>query len=317
MSKGAEGERFLAAFGELKNAVGNDPAQLAATWEGQTRLQNLCDQIAELIRGFEDAEDRSHFTFTNNVSPAGAHARRDYDDHWRKVVRRIANRAFDGIFAELFPDFVDEVSVLTDARPDDLLADQIAEWKDVASEEAGQIEQAFDYAFQQQEMDDCDDFVWVHFTLEAWDRLKISGLDVAGSLWRRRALPHVLIPSHVAKHYGAARASLHRRLDQAGKAFVFGAPLAALALQRAVIEETLKRHWGVESGAVRDANFPEPQWDIRASRLKRLANDALHGDPEKLTPNQLDRSIIENFLLLRLLIEHAPENLKSSGGTRK
>lgn len=317
MSKGAEGERFLAAFGELKAAVGDDPAQLEATWESDVRLQVLCDEVAQLVRGFEAVEDWSRFAFTNNVSTASAHARRDYDDHWRKIVSRIANRALDAIFLELFPDFVHDEAASVVEPPNDPLGDEIAEWMDTAKEEAGQIEQVFDYAFQRQEMDDCGDFDWVHQSLEAWERLKNSGLDVAGSLWRRRALPHVLIPSHVAKHYGVTRASLHRRLDQAGRAFVYGAPLAALALQRAVIEEVLARHWGAEKGWVRDANLPSLTWESRANRLKGLANDALHGDPEKLKSEDQDRAIINNFLLLRLLIEHAPEDLSAHGERRQ
>ena len=309
MSTGAESERFLAAFSELKNAVGNDPVQLQNTWEGSIDIQSLCDEIAQLVRGFETVENWSRFAFTNNVSAAGALARRDYDARWRPEVSRVANRAFDAMFMELFGDLAEDASPTEGEQHEDLLGDEIVEWKDTALEEAGQIEQVFDYAFQQLDLDDCGDFEWVNSSLEAWDRLKICGFDVAGSLWRRRSLPHVLIPSHVAKHYGATRASLHRRLDQAGKAFVFGAPLAALALQPAVIEEVLARHWGAEKGMVREANLPELAWDARADRLKRLANDALHGDPEKLTADELDRAIIENFGLLRLLIENAPQDL--------
>jgi len=93
---------------------------------------------------------------------------------------------------------------------------------------------------------------------------------------------------------------------------VFGAPLAALALQRAVIEEVLSKHWGAEKGMVRNANLPTLEWDARAERLKRMANTALHGDADTLKGDQLDRAIIENFLILRLLIENAPQQ-----GTRR
>lgn len=312
MSKGAEGERFLAVFAELKSAVSDSPTELEAAWENNLRLQNLCDEIAQLIRGFEIVEDWSRFAFTNNVSAAGALARRDYEDRWRSIVTEIANRQWNALFADLISNLADDDSISIDQQPSDPLSDEIADWKHKAKEEAGQIEQLSDFAFQKQEMDDWDDFDWVDESLRAWDRLKtVCGLDVAGALWRRRALPHVLVPSHVARHYGATRASLYRRLDQAGKAFVFGAPLAALALQRAVIEEVLAKHWGAEKGQIKEANLPELQWDTRASRLKRLANEALHGDPEKLTADALDRAIIENFGLLRLLIEQAPQDLNA------
>ena len=317
MSKEAEGERFLAAFGKLKLAVDDDPANLEASWPDSEELQALCDELAHLVRGFEVVEEWSSLAFTDNVSAASARARREYDDRWRAVISKVANRVLALLLAELLGDDfaggADE-SDATEATPQDLLSDEIADWKDSATEETGQINQIIEYVFQLREMDDDYDREWIDASLTAWDRLVVSGLDIAGTLWRRRALPHVLVPVHVAKHYGASRASLYRRLHQAGKAFVFGAPLAALALQRAVIEEVLVRHWGSGKGWVRDANLPHLAWEARADRLKRLANDALHGDPEKLNPDELDRSIIENFLLLRLLIEHAPEDLKTHGG---
>lgn len=317
MSVGAEGERFLAAFSKVKTAVADDPAKLNANWQDSQELQILCDELAQLVQGFETVEERSPLAFTNHVSAASALARRDYDDRWRNIVTKVANRTLATLLAELLGDDFEGDDCDSDAAtiaPQNPLAAKIADWKQSASEEAGQIKQIIDYVLHLREMDDSGDRDWIDEGLIAWDRLEVSGLDIAGTLWRRRALPHVLVPVHVAKHYGASRASLYRRLHQAGKAFVFGAPLAALALQRAVVEETLKKHWGVESGAIRDANLPETLWDRRATKLKRLANDALHGDPEKLSPDELDRAIIENFFVLRLLIENAPEKLPASSG---
>lgn len=37
MSKGAEGERFLATFAELKSAVSDSPDQLEEAWETNPR----------------------------------------------------------------------------------------------------------------------------------------------------------------------------------------------------------------------------------------------------------------------------------------
>lgn len=319
MSKGAEGERFLAAFGKLKAAVNDDPGRLDASWQDNDQIQRLCDELDVLVRGFEVVEEWSPLSFTNHVSAASAKARRDYDEHWRETVWKVANRQLIALMDEFLADIVDVEDDTTDDTEMpavDALAASIAEWKEEAEEEGRQIKQMIDYVFQLREMDDCGDREWLDESLRAWDRLEVSGLDVAGTLWRRRALPHVLVPVHVAKHYGASRASLYRRLHQAGKAFIFGAPLAALALQRAVIEEVLSRHWGAGKGWVRDANLPELSWEARADRLKRLANDALHGDPERLSADNLDRAIIENFLLLRLLIEHAPEDVTAHGGAQ-
>jgi hypothetical protein len=256
------------------------------------------------VRLFEIQEEWSSYAFTHHVSAAGAHARRDYDDRWRRVVGYVAGRHFHHIFADLVIDAGDDQPT---TESFDKLGVAISDWKDNAADEAKSIELLADFAFSHRDIDDSGDLDWVDESLRAWDRLKTAGLDMKGALWRRRAVPHVLVPSHVARHYGAERASLYRRLHQAARAFIFGAPLAALALQRAVLEQVLESHWGAEGGQLRNAEFPELVWGARADRLKRIANEALHGDPEKLSPEQLDRSIIENFLLLRLLIERAPE----------
>lgn len=319
MSKGAEGERFLAAFGKLKAAVDDNPARLESEWKDGNEVATLCDELAQLVRGFELVEEWSPLAFTDHVSPAGARARRDYDERWRDPVWKVANRRLFALMDEFLADLVDvEDNAADDTDPSavDALGASIADWKNEAKNEAEQISQLIDYVSFKHDMDDCGDFDWVEESLVAWDRLKVSGLDIAGTLWRRRAIPHVLVPSHVAKHYGRSKHSLHRRLYQAGKAFVFGAPLAALAMQRATMEEVLSRHWGAHKGWVRAANLPELTWDARADRLKNLANDALHDDPEKLSPDELDRAIIQNFLLLRLLIEQAPEDLAKHGRTR-
>lgn len=319
MNKGAEGGRFLAAFAKLKAELNDDPARLDAEWKDGDQVASLCGELSQLVRGFEIVEEWSPLAFTNNVSAASAKARRDFEDRWLEGVRNVANRKLFAAMAELFADLADsEPNEAEDVElPSvDTLRMSIADWRDEADEEAKQIEQMIDYVSFKRDMDDCGDFEWVEESLIAWDRLKVCGLDTVGALWRRRAIPHVLVPSHVAKHYGQSKHSLHRRLHQAGKAFVFGAPLAALAMQRATMEEVLSRHWGADNGWVRDANLPELTWDVRADRLKNLANDALHDDPEKLSPDELDRAIIQNFLLLRLLIEHAPEDLATHGRTR-
>lgn len=319
MSKGAEGERFLVDFAKLKAAVDDNPARLDVEWKDGDEVAILCDELSQLVRGFEIVEEWSPLAFTNHVSAAGAKARRDYDERWRGPVWKVANRRLFGLMDQFFVDLADDDDEGADktALPaEDTVGASIADWKYDADEEAKQIAQMIDYVSFKRDMDDCGEFDWVGESLVAWNRLKVCGLDIAGTLWRRRAIPHVLVPSHVARHYGGSRHSLHRRLHQAGKAFVFGAPLAALAMQRATMEEVLSKHWGADKGWVREARLPELIWDARADRLKNLANDALHDDPEKLSPDELDRAIIQNFLLLRLLIEHAPEDLAKHGRTR-
>lgn len=298
-----EGAEFMAGFAELKSRVDDDPGQLIERWEQDQRLQEICDRLHELERSLEVAEEWSPVALTPHVSVASAKSRRDYQERWSRQVNFVASRWAHKILDSLIPD---TGSPRFQRRPDELSI-EIENWKYEAGKERALLEQAFDYLRMRQENDDDGYLDWAIEANWAWTRLtKVAGLDIEGALWRRRAIPHILVPTHVANRYGQKRASLYRRLHQAGRAFVFGAPLAALALQRAALEELLRKHWGAEKGHLREAKLPDLGWDRMAHKLKRLANEALHEDPEKLTPEQLDRAVIENFILLRVLVENAP-----------
>ena len=314
MSYGDEGALFEAAFAELKSLVDDDPESLKTAWEEKEGVAKLCDKIMSQVRLFEEVEETLPHAFTPNVSKSGVRARREFDERWREGVSYVANREFREILSKLVInlDFDDDSGPAQELAPPDPLADKIADWKYDASEEASAIESMADYAF-----DHAEDLGWVDSSLEAWEKLKAIGLDLKGALWRRRSIPFILVPPQVSSRYGKDRASLYRRLHQAGLAFIFGAPLASLSLQRAVMEEVLMRHWGAEKGWVRDAGLPELPWGIRADQLKKMAGDALHGDPEKYSSDELDRRIIKNFLLLRILIENAPEDLEAHKQQKK
>ena len=301
--RGDEGTHFLVAFQELKTATSDSPDSLEAYWKDRADLQQICDRLQGYRYSFDIAEEWTAIPFTPHVPAAASKARREYDERWQNIVARIADRELTALFDELFPEglFVEDDS-------SDPLGRDIEGWKSGARNDVRNIEHAFDYLADQRANDDDSDLEFLDEFEQSWIRLKkVVGFDIKGSFWRRSAIPHILFPSHVSSHYGLGHASIYRRLFDASRAFTFGAPLAALAMQRAVLEELLKNHWGSSAGIVRDANLPTLSHDARANRLKRYANDALHDDPEKLTSDELDREIIKNFLLLRELIELAPE----------
>lgn len=313
MAKDTRGDRFLADFNRMKQLVGNDPANLDASLEVSDEVEALCKEIAWHVRIFERVERSSPLAFTDHIAPASISARREYDGRWKSAVQIVADKDLMAFVRSLLEDMPEPAAKVADeqvgARGDELSA-AIADWKYEANERSKWLSQIIELAAAKLEEDDCGDFEWISDGLEAWDALTTSGLNVTDTLWRRRAVPHILIPSHVAKHYGKEGASLYIRLKDAGTAFAFGAPLAALAMQRAVMEEMLTKHWGArktEKGyRIEDANLPELAWDARAGRLKRLANNALHNEPGQMTSDELDHSIVQNFHLLRLLIENAP-----------
>lgn len=277
----------------------------------------MCDQLAAIVRKIEAAEEWSPLTFSVRIPAAASKARRDYDARWSSTVSHIANRESNRLLDEIFSTLELEMfNQDATTEPFDELGSTIRALRSQGKDDARAIEFVIDYAEERQRMDGDGDLDGLEEGLIAWQRLiRVAGLDVAGALWRRSAVPHILIPSHVSKHYGVSNISLYRRLHEASRAFIFGAPLAALALQRAVLEEVLMTHWGAEGGHLRNADFPVLDWGYRASRLKNLANEALHRDPSKLKGEALERAVIQNFLILQLIIEQAPDGTSGSGGS--
>jgi hypothetical protein len=308
-----DGQRFLIAFNKLKGFVENDPSRLEVEMQDGSPIVALCVEIYQLVRQFEKVERGSSTPFTEHVSNASIKARREYDELWRYY---IWYAAYGGDGAWLVDEKVqiglnkkqnervDELGILIDhakfsAR---INADYIE----------GTIELVEQTQVQFPEFEEEDKIIEIG--LAALGSL-CSDLDVPDIFWKRDMLPHVLIPVQVSKRYGQAKQSLYRKLNDAGKAFIYGAPLAALTMQRAVLEQVLTKHWGATKTTrgyqIRDANLPELTWDARADRLKRHGDRVLHGDLDEISADQLDRLIIDGFLLLRTLIESAPESPQS------
>lgn len=315
MGKDVRGDRFLADFNRLKLLTGNDPSNLDISRGLSDEIQALCKDIAWNVRSFERVERSSLLAFTDHIAPRSISARREYDDLWKRAVQLVADKDLMAYISSLLDDVPGTSAQAADdsiGNGSDELSAAIADWKQNAVERSSWLNQIIEFAAGRLDQDESGDFEWVRDGLDAWDTLTTSGLHVSDVFWRRCAVPHILIPTHVAKHYGKERASLYSRLKDAGIAFAFGAPLAALAMQRAVMEEVLTKHWGARKSKngyrIEDANLPELSWDSRADRLKRLANDALHNEPDFMSSDELDRLIVQNFQLLRLLIENAPEN---------
>jgi len=232
MTVAEEAQRFLTAYDALKAATGDDPGQLEMRWRDDKNLQALCDELDAAVRVFRIVEDWSELAFTPQVHPSSIAARRDYEARWQRIVDQVSSR--DILF--LLMDLMAKSQALRGeesggneesdtAEIQDELGDKIAMWREEAVEEARSIDQMVEHAFQEREDDPFFNFEWVDASLRAWDRLtKVVKLDIAGALWRRRAVPHILIPTHVSQHYGDARLSLYRRLHQAERACERAAP---------------------------------------------------------------------------------------------
>lgn len=153
--------------------------------------------------------------------------------------------------------------------------------------------------------------------IAAWRSLETEmEFDLAGIFRRRSLAPFVLVPRHVAKTYGESDPlSLLPRLRQAQEAFVFGVPLAALALMRSILELLLQKNYGgtghglknLIGEVARRGLFPSQIGLPQINRLMELGNDALHPNPQHLhNVNNLEKEILSLLIILRTLIEEAP-----------
>jgi hypothetical protein len=164
-------------------------------------------------------------------------------------------------------------------------------------------------------------------TMEAdlWDELLDAiGIDLDGIFRRRRAVPFILFPRHVAaKHESLEKDLIYRKLQQAGDAFVLGLPLASLALMRSIMEAVLRDNYGALGADLSEAinsvrkKLPRGANEDALHRLRMRANAVLHGTMSsketvgRLEPRDLEGEVLSLLFTLRALIEGAPQFVTS------
>jgi hypothetical protein len=160
----------------------------------------------------------------------------------------------------------------------------------------------------------------IKLAMADWRSLKDeAGLDLRGVFRRRALVPFVFFPRHVASHHSQSEMlSVYQNLRQAHEAFVFGAPFAALALMRSIMEVVLRDHYRASGKDLREriSNsrklLPNGANEAALHRLRKIANAILHLDNErnealpKLESVQLEKELLSLLSVLRALIEGAP-----------
>jgi hypothetical protein len=148
------------------------------------------------------------------------------------------------------------------------------------------------------------------------------GLDLVAVLERWGKVPHVFMPTHVAQQQQMSRSGpLTELFDDAVRAYVCGAPAAAFAMCRALLETILKQSY--LSGEFteidqlgRERNIPLSGLLARAGRRHRsihiakikslvdISNAILHGDRPRALFDETE--ILHFFEILKALIQGAP-----------
>jgi hypothetical protein len=149
--------------------------------------------------------------------------------------------------------------------------------------------------------------------LGAYDYLtKTIGLNIDDVFRRWRKVPVVFMPAHVSNQYGASdKGSLLHLLDDAVRAYVCGAPAAAILPYRAALETVLRGHYG--HGQWKDVKLgkllvlaSQRYYFVQGRKIQpfvRLANRIAHDYLEADRLSEEDDRTILNFLkTLKFLI---------------
>lgn len=318
---------FLAAFSRLRDACDDDASDIIRQAVADDSFAKICARVCEAYEKITDIEDDTPEKVIKFVGSEFVKARRLFEDKFR-LSALFAAMAIEN--PEAARNLV-EVKRVTGWSLDEYsrrlkkgVAKNTVDWEDEdlkAHKVRDQVSDALCYAWDT-----------VHHGGEAPDEFELDdveeglerltwltngfGPDVQG-LFRRRALtPLTLAPTRISHGDGdQLKVTALTLLDEAQRAFVFGAPFAALTLLRAIVEIVLTDHFRVsgkdlEEQIDRAAKLlPSGVYRNDLHRLRKDANSLLHGRGEKLkeagvkSQKDLELSISRHLDKVRLLLE--------------
>lgn len=309
--------KFMALFSKLKDLIDDTPEYLPDLCRDDAALRDLCFDLSMTVQSLQMNERRRRELFAAPVEPKFLTAWRDYEERFENVVPSM---------------WLADIDLELPLSGPELTTRAEAQWKTAdedAAEEARAIERAIEFAVEQIHQDWRDFGEGSSDAIEsgvaAWERLRHSaGLDLRGIMRRREIVPFVLVPRQFSATQSLSGGrSVLATLQQAHDAFVFGAPLAAIALMRSVAESILRDYYNAQGDNFREyinsvrERLPAGASAAALHRLRKVANSILHVEkfPEADTWQQdsvqMEKEIVSLLLSVRVLIEQGPK-LRSS-----
>ena len=299
--------RFLAAFSKLRARVNDNPrniAWMAARSEEVLLLDVIGTCVAwdTLCRELAESPTKSF----ERSPPMLRAAYEEFRAKWLEPVER----AFEKLNPEFFAARSDVQQFLIWNASGDEGTPTHPVFDVVVEDHANLVENALATAadvgdvWEDQVGDDLKkgQQAWQHFC-------SVTGFDLRQASQRWRAVEPVFVPAHVSNAYGASDPkSLSRLLDEAVRAYVFGAPAASIAMCRSLMEEVLRHHYrfdGPDMEKVIAAAEARPHFAwIRGLKLqahRKVANAVLHEG------KSVEEAAVAEFLsVVKALIERAP-----------
>jgi hypothetical protein len=329
-------EEFIIRFNNLKAAAKNSPERLRTFYRQSEAIRRACDELQGFlartdlerrvfhgkriqcaeIRGFEEAwreyDTRWRFraVFRN---PLDVLQLLDWDAEQQQVVKR-SDRPWLGESLEAEAPAGERITEAPDPEEEECFDPRRHDGG--AAIELGieelDIHARFPVTDQPGRINSC------RLALQAYDYLvNTIGLDIRGAFRRWQKLPIVFIPAHVSNHDARGeKGSLVHLLDDAVRAYVFGAPTAAVAICRAALEMVLKEHYGhgewedYKLGkliilASQRYNFIQEKRIVPlVEKANRIVHDYSKSDH---LSNEDDRTIVMFLKTVKFLIKRAPE----------
>lgn len=340
-------ENFLLRFNELKRRTRDDPERIPWLWKQSKQLRKIGEDVYNLHGDIERALARSR-KLIGPVPPGFERAFKDYRERYaEKVLHAKFSIDTDKLLKlikareaqteddreeseEQFPKFeTDEDSVVWITNPGESEKRYIIEEFDPKYDANEELESIIDYARDRVDSarmgggDDNPSFIiQLNKGVGAWDfYTDIIGVDLEGIARRWKQVPDFFIPRHVLDRYGRSeRGSMFDLLNDAVRAYVFGAPTAAIAMCRAVCEEVLKKHYGLETQKDRPGYGPSLgkiiilaekncEWvgPLELGPKVEYVNGILHAYDRSTKITAADEKNILDFLTtVKTLIEKAP-----------
>jgi hypothetical protein len=316
----AEVVKFLTVYSRLKDWCDDDPDAILQLAIADKQFKDLCMQLLGAAERLHASEQRHRHLFAAPVDPKFLSAWRDFE------VR------YEHILAANWSTFVfgDESADLSDQSKSSTNADRKWENADLNAKIAADlIEKVIGFArvqaFDEDEPLEPDYSMSaehaVEMAIDYWERLTDDvGFDLADVFRRRRLVPFVFFPRHIAARHGVSeKKSIYQSLQQAHDAFIFGVPFAALALMRSIMETVLRDHYDAQGNDLSERInsvrkiLPAGANEAALHRLRKLANAVLHGRADSgemlttLEPFQMEKEMVSLLLVLRALIEGVPQ----------
>ena len=321
-------EEFLILFNKLKAAAGDTPERVASFYTESRAVRDALDVLQEFLARSDLERRVFHGKKLLRVTPEFLAAWDEFATKWRFCVTRPEDVG-PGVVLPLFDD-----DPPLDAEQVALLEEQTRrQWKEAKVErdaavpelrdpdpeaeasfdpmthdggaaiELG-IEYLADIGLKDAEPE------WQNrcsISLGAYDYLtETIGFDAHDVFRRWRNLPPVFMPAHVSNRYGASdKGSLPYLLDDAVRAYVFGAPAAAIAMCRAAYD-MVKRHYDREQ-LEKVTIFASRRFDYDIKQLVVRANEVMHNYEHRRRLTADDDRVILSFLgTIKFFVENAP-----------